>query len=97
MEPSTVSGAAAIERVLSSFPQMGPGIGNLGETEIENLHQARIGNHDVAGLQVAVHDAGVVSHVQRVGHLHGVLQGQTADEARPWESAPSEFCRRRIP
>ena len=45
----------------------------LRQAEIQQL-RPRLGEHDVAGLEVAVRDAFAVRLVQRVGDLDGVLQ-----------------------
>ena len=47
-----------------------PRLLRLGEPEVEELHPAR-GQHDVAGLQIAVDDARGVCGSQRVGDLLG--------------------------
>ena len=46
----------------------------LGQTEVEHLHPAVGGHHDVGRLQVAVDDALVVGGRQGVGHGRGNLQ-----------------------
>ncbi len=58
----------------------GPGAGRrhargleLGEAEVEQL-DAALGQHDVAGLQVPVHDPLPMRLIQRVGDLHAVAQ-----------------------
>ena len=45
----------------------------LSEAEVEQLHQAALGDHHVARLQVAMHDARFMRGGQCVGHLDGVL------------------------
>ena len=45
----------------------------LRQTKVQQL-RAGLGEHDVAGLQIAMRDAFAVSLVQRVGNLDGVLQ-----------------------
>ena len=45
----------------------------LGEAEVEQLH-ARLRDHDVAGLQIPVHDPLPVRLVERVGDLDAVAQ-----------------------
>ena len=45
----------------------------LGQAEVEQL-RSRLGEHDVAGLQIAVGDALAMRLVQRIRNLDGVLQ-----------------------
>jgi hypothetical protein len=45
-----------------------------GDAEVHHLHLARGGDHDVAGLDVAVHDAGAVGDLQRAADVGGDLQ-----------------------
>ena len=66
--------------------------GDLGQAEVENLDAARLGDHDVARLQVAMDDAGGVRRGQRVGNLHGVLQGLGNAEAARLESGRRASC-----
>ena len=49
-------------------------IRELGQSEIDQLHLALIGDHDVAGFEIAVNDAGRVRAGQGVGDLDAVLQ-----------------------
>ena len=51
------------------------GLGELGETEIQQLDPALVPDHDVAGLEVAVDDSGGVRAGQRVGDLDGITEG----------------------
>ena len=46
----------------------------LGEAEIEHLHSAVLGHHDVGGLEVAVDDALLVGRRQGFGHRDGELE-----------------------
>ena len=46
-----------------------------GDAEVHDLHGAGLGQHDVAGLDVAVHDAGPVGVFQGVKHAGGDLHG----------------------
>ncbi len=43
---------------------------HLGQAEVEHLHAAVARHHDVGGLQIAMHDALLVSGRQRFGDLH---------------------------
>jgi hypothetical protein len=45
-----------------------------GEAEVEYLHSAFVGDHDVAGLQVPVDDAAFVRRGQSIGERHGDLE-----------------------
>jgi hypothetical protein len=45
----------------------------LREAEVEQL-RARAGDHDVGGLQIAMHDAAPVRLVERIRDLHRVLE-----------------------
>ncbi len=49
-------------------------IEQFGQTKIQNLHLACIGNHDVAGLDVAMDDATRVRGRERVSHLNSDAQ-----------------------
>ena len=51
------------------------------ESEIEHLHQAGIGDHYVAGLQIAMNNAGGVGGAESVGHLHAIFQGLRGPQA----------------
>ena len=71
MVPASVSRAAQgrIRRhLLVAFSQ-------LGQTEVEKLH-AVASQHDVAGLQIAVHDAASMRVVQGIGDPDGGPQGE---------------------
>jgi hypothetical protein len=52
----------------------------LRHTEVENLDALVVGNHDVARLQIAVHDSDRVGTGQRVSHLSG-----ERDRLREWK------------
>ena len=49
-------------------------LGELGESEVEQFGLPVLGDHDVGGLQVAVHDAGGVGADQCAGDLNSILQ-----------------------
>ena len=60
--------ASVVSRLTS-----GPGAGllaQLGETEVEDLDVLVVGDHDVAGLEVAVDQATLVGRPERLGDLH---------------------------
>ena len=66
---------------------------DFGDSEIEDLDQAAFGHHDVAGLEIAMYDAGGVRGGDGIGDLYGdgqqLAQGHTAG---------LEACRlRRVP
>ena len=46
----------------------------LGESEVQHLHDTVASNHDVFRLDVAVNDAGLVSRLQRRGYLRGDVE-----------------------
>jgi len=49
------------------------GRSGLGQSEIEHLDAALVGDLDVAGLQIAMHDPRLVRDVERVGNLPRVI------------------------
>lgn len=49
-------------------------LGELGQPEVEHFDQAVFGHHHVAGLQVAMDNAGRMRRRQRVGNLHRTFQ-----------------------
>ena len=53
-----------------------------GEPEVEHLHQASRRHHDVARLEIAVHEPGVVRGGQRAGDLRRVVEHGAQREAR---------------
>ena len=64
----------------------------LGEAEVQNLHDAVGRDFDGGGLQVAVPDSALVSRLERVGALsrdrNGVAKGQVgAPSCQAWGSA----------
>jgi hypothetical protein len=60
-------------------------LNELGKAEIQHLHQALVGDHDVARLQVAVDNARGVRGRKGVGDLHRVFQ-----RFRPGETLASD-------
>ena len=64
------------------------GGGDLGDPEIQDLHQAALGHHDVARLEVAMHDARGVGGGERIGNLdrdrqHLAQRRPVRDDAAP--------------
>ena len=57
----------------------------LDEAEVEDLHEAVVGDHDVLGLQVAVDDAGGVGLGQAVRDLARDVQRRRRPSGRPGE------------
>ena len=57
----------------------------LGQTEIEQLH-ARLGDHDVAGLQIAMDDPRFVRAVERLGDLDAIAD-HLLERQRPFRQA----------
>ena len=53
----------------------------LGQTEIQNLGVAAIGDENVRGLDVAVDDALLVRGVKRIGNFDGEIEEQSRDHA----------------
>ncbi len=81
--PSAVFGRPLtwIDIVLSSAPsvccQNAPAFSSpdqFRQPEVQHLGQPLRRHHHVGRLQIAVHDARIVRGVQRIGHLHRVLQ-----------------------
>ena len=71
---------------VASAPRRRRVLDELGEAEVEHLGEAGVGDDDVAGLDVAVHDAGGVRDRERIGNLQGVLQRlPNREPARPDE------------
>ncbi len=64
---------------------------HLGDAEVEDLHLAASGDHDVAGLDVAVHDARFVGALQAAGHLPRDL-----DRFPPGDRAPGDSIAERL-
>ena len=60
--PSPAAGAPAV------------GIGQFRQPEVDDLDVPLVGEHDVLGLQIAMHDAGLVRLRERIGHLAGDLK-----------------------
>ena len=60
----------------------------FGQSEIEHLDDALLGDHNIVRFEVAVGDALGVSGVQRVEDLAGVLNG-LVDTEGPLSGAPS--------
>ena len=81
MVPAPVSMAAARAPV-SSVALMGAAGGQRGEPEVEDLDLVLLGHHDVAGLEVAVDDAGGMGRGERVDDLAGVAQRARQRQAR---------------
>ena len=74
MEPSSECACRVRVAASSSEAPGGSRLGELGQSEIEELDAALGVDHDVAGLEIAVHDAGGVRLGQRAGDLDGVAQ-----------------------
>jgi len=54
--------------------ELGRSLDELGESEVEDLGVAGGGDHDVCGLEIAMHDAGGVRGGDGVGYVRCVLQ-----------------------
>ena len=52
-----------------------------GEAEIDELDRAGVGHHDVLRLQIAVHDAQIVSVRERAHHREHHLEGDLGPQA----------------
>ncbi len=68
----------------------------VGQAEVHHLHAARLGEEDVAGLEVAVQEPGSVGVGQRAGHLaahvHGLVHRKwTAGQPRGQRLAPEQL------
>ena len=93
LRPSSLSPASCSGLMYSGVPTTRPvfvtfcavAARRLRDAEVHDLHQvaavARLGDHDVVGLEIAVHDAHVVRDGERVGRL--------ADDRRRRASAAS--------
>jgi len=69
--------------------QVGRVVGNLCEPEVEHFDDAGWRDDDVGRLQIAVHDAPLVRHIQSVGDLR-----RDRERCREWQ-ARAAFCSRR--
>ena len=61
----------------------GPDGGDSGEPEVQYLHPALFGHHDVPGLEISMHDAALVGSAERFGQR----------ECDGKESAPPQAAR----
>ena len=69
--PAAVSGWSAVTVIVR---RGGQGLGRLRQAEIQQ-HRAALRQHDVAWLDVAMDEAGLVRGGEAAGNLCGVLQG----------------------
>jgi hypothetical protein len=65
----------------------------LGEAEVEHLHIAAVGHHQVLGLQVAMHDAGSVRGAERVGRLRRVVHKPSSVDVAAIEQRSERLAR----
>ena len=82
MVPCAVSGALCVASALS--PPTGAIAAALRQPKVQQLG-ALVRQHDVAGLQVAVHDLAPMRFVQGVGDFGGVAQDLVERERSPGE------------
>ncbi len=73
MVPSTVSGGGWV-RPMVSIATDADGAAHFGQSEVEELGSAA-GEHDVAGLEVAVDDSLAMRGVESAGDLDGDAEG----------------------
>ena len=78
--PAAVSGWCTVSTRLAP-PCSGRAIAGTREAEVEQLH-ARLGEHEVGGLEVAMHEARAVRFGERARDLHGARQ-QRGELQRP--------------
>ena len=71
--PAPVFGASDSTRV-SSTAVVGCVLRQRREAEVQNLDLALVGHHDVAGLEIAMDDAGAVGCRERIRDLNRVTQ-----------------------
>ncbi len=74
-----------------TFGDGGCGIG-AGETEVENLDEPVRGDHDVLGLEVAMHNVLVVSGGEAIRELGSVVHGFPKRQRRAFEFGPQGFA-----
>ena len=85
--PAWIVGSSAARRRLA----------RLADAEVHDLRAAIFGQHDVARLQIAVHDARGVSGRQAVGDLAGDVDHAERTSSAPQVARHAATDRRRIP
>ena len=48
---------------------------HAGDAEVHHLDGAAVGNHQIGGLEIAMHDAAAMRVTERVEHLHAQVRG----------------------
>jgi hypothetical protein len=108
MVPATVTGDAMLDIVPAKFamlpamvaieemlgvPEAGPVASAFwfGEAEVHQL-RATLGEHYVAGFQIAMHDAGAMGLFERVGNFDGDLQRLVGGERLAGEPGGQRFA-----
>ena len=83
------SGGRTMEFGRAKYDVTSRGGNGLGQTEVEHLHTAIVGDHDVGRLQVTMDDAGFVRDIERLGDLRRV-RDRLADRQRTSRNTSSE-------